>query len=144
VKECVELTALDKKSANGRHLANVRGELVPYIQLREQFLMEGEPPAIEQVVIAETDEGRVGFVVDTVLGGHQTVIKNLGTVYKDVEGISGATILGDGAVALIIDIPKLVRMVEHGEAQLTRTDYAFLAHKKAGYHQGGRNMSSVA
>jgi two-component system chemotaxis sensor kinase CheA len=144
VKECVELTALDKKSANGRHLANVRGELVPYIQLREQFLMEGEPPAIEQVVIAETDEGRVGFVVDTVLGGHQTVIKNLGTVYKDVEGISGATILGDGAVALIIDIPKLVRMVEHGEAQLTRSNYAFLAQKKTGYHEGGRNMSSVA
>jgi two-component system chemotaxis sensor kinase CheA len=118
VKECVELTAQDKKNAHGRHIANVRGEIVPYINLRECFLTGGEPPAIEQIVITETDGHRVGFVVDMVIGGHQTVIKNLGTLYRDVEGISGATILGAGTVALILDVPGLVRFTERDEEQM--------------------------
>ena len=118
VKECVELTAQDKKNVHGRHIANVRGEIVPYINLRECFLTGGEPPAIEQIVITETDGHRVGLVVDMVIGGHQTVIKNLGTLYRDVEGISGATILGAGTVALILDVPGLVRFAEREEAQI--------------------------
>ena len=118
VKECVELTALDKKNVHGRNLANVRGEIVPYINLRECFLTKGEPPAIEQIVITETDGRRIGLVVDKVIGGHQTVIKNLGTIYRDVEGISGATILGAGTVALILDVPGLVRFTERDEAQM--------------------------
>jgi two-component system chemotaxis sensor kinase CheA len=122
VHECVELTAEDKKNAHNRQIANVRGEIVPYINLRERFLIPGEPPKIEQIVITEIDGDRVGFVVDKVIGGHQTVIKNLGTFYREVEGISGATILGDGMVALILDVPKLVRLVEQQEAQLTRKD----------------------
>jgi two-component system chemotaxis sensor kinase CheA len=96
-------------------LANVRGELVPYINLREAFLIAGEPPVVEQIVITETDRGRVGFTADQVLGGNQTVIKNLGAVYSSVEGFSGATILGDGTVALILDVPKLVRTAEQKE-----------------------------
>jgi len=118
VHECVELTAGDKKGNHGRHIASVRGEIVPYIHLREQFRIEGDPPAIEQIVITETDGKRVGFVVDIVIGGHQTVIKNLGTYYQYVEGISGATILGDGTVALILDVPKLVRAVEKEEVHI--------------------------
>ncbi len=122
VHECVELTGEDKKNAHNRQIANVRGEIVPYINLRERFLIPGEPPKIEQIVITEIDGNRVGFVVDRVIGGHQTVIKGLGTYYRYVEGISGATILGDGTVALILDVPKLVRLVEQQEAQLTRGD----------------------
>ena len=52
---------------------------------------------------------RFGFVVDHVIGQHQTVIKALGTMYAGAKGISGATILGDGNVALIIDVPALLR-----------------------------------
>ncbi len=115
VKECVELIADDKKNANNRNIANIRGEIVPYINLRERFQIDGEPPAIEQIVIAETEGCVVGFVVDRVIGGHQTVIKNLGTCYQEVEGISGATILGDGTVALILDVPKLLKTVEREE-----------------------------
>ncbi|HUU41915.1 MAG TPA: chemotaxis protein CheW, partial [Desulfatiglandales bacterium] len=55
---------------------------------------------------------RVGFVVDHVKGEHQTVIKSLGKIYKNVEGVSGATILGDGTVALIVDLPKLTQLGE--------------------------------
>ncbi|MCP4715740.1 MAG: chemotaxis protein CheA, partial [Deltaproteobacteria bacterium] len=91
----------------------VRGELVPYISLREQFSLNGAPPQIEQIVICEIDDTRIGFVVDHVIGGHQTVIKTLGRMYKNIEGVSGATILGDGTVALIIDPVKLARQVQH-------------------------------
>jgi len=86
----------------------VRGRLVPYIRLREQFSISGTRPAIEQIVIVKHEGHQVGFVVDHVIGEHQTVIKNLGRVYRSVEGISGATILGDGTVALIIDISKII------------------------------------
>ena len=64
------------------------------------------------------DGNRIGFVVDKVIGGHQTVIKKLGTIYKNVEAISGATILGDGTVALIVDVAKVVKNVEPTEAVL--------------------------
>ena len=60
-------------------------------------------------MIAETEEGRCGFVVDEVLGDHQTVIKNLGRFYRQVQFISGATILGDGTVALIFDPDRVVQ-----------------------------------
>ncbi len=109
VEECVELTEEDKEKAHGRHIANVRGEIVPYVNLRDKFNITEDKPDIEQIVIADVDDNRVGFVVDDVIGEHQTVIKTLGKFYKDVDGVSGATILGDGAVALILDVPKLVQ-----------------------------------
>ena len=60
-------------------------------------------------MVAETESGRYGFVVDEVLGDHQTVIKNLGRFYRHVDLVSGATILGNGTVALILDPHRLVR-----------------------------------
>ena len=65
------------------------------------------------MVITQVNGTSYGFVVDKVIGEHQTVIKSLGRAYKNVEGISGATILGDGSVALILDIPHLVRSAEN-------------------------------
>jgi len=116
VEECIELTDADRERAHGRNMANVRGEIVPYISLREQFSIICDKPAIEQIVITEVDDQRVGFVVDDVIGEHQTVIKSLGKFYKDIEGLSGATILGDGTVALILDVPKLVQNIEKESA----------------------------
>lgn len=112
VEECVELTREDVKRSNDRHMIYLRDKIVPYIRLREQFGIDGAIPPIEQIVIAETANGKVGLVVDKVIGENQTVIKNLGKIYRNVEGISGATILGDGSVALILDIPHLVQQVE--------------------------------
>jgi two-component system chemotaxis sensor kinase CheA len=111
VEECVELTRADVEATHGRHLANVRGELTPYIKLREQFAITDSQPDIEQIVILSVGGKRVGFVVDDVVGEHQTVIKTLGKLYRDVRGISGATILGDGTVALILDPGLLVEAV---------------------------------
>jgi two-component system, chemotaxis family, sensor kinase CheA len=118
VDECVELTREDVARSHGRNLANVREKLVPYIPLRERFRIPGEVPEIEQIVITEVNGVRVGFVVDQVIGEHQTVIKSLGRAYKNAEGISGATILGDGSVALILDVPQLVQSVEAGAKPL--------------------------
>jgi two-component system chemotaxis sensor kinase CheA len=112
VDECIELTRADVAAAHGRDMATVRGHLIPYIPLRQKFNIAGAVPDIEQVVITQVNGTLVGFVVDHVIGEHQTVIKSLGRAYKNVEGMSGATILGDGSVALILDIPQLVNSVE--------------------------------
>ena len=69
--------------------------------------LRGEAPAIEQVIIAETHFGKCGFAVDEVIGHHQTVIKKLGGLCRKMDLISGATILGDGTVALILDADRL-------------------------------------
>ena len=107
--ECVELTSADVREAHGNHIAKVRGEIIPYIRLSEYFQMDNAPPEREQIMVVETDQGRYGFVVDEVLGDHQTVIKNLGKLYRNVQAVSGATILGNGTVALILDPHRLVQ-----------------------------------
>jgi len=109
--ECVELTPQDIADAHGNHIANVRGEIIPYIRLSEYFQMETARGEREQIMVVETDYGRYGFVVDQVLGDHQTVIKNLGKAYRNVQVVSGATILGNGTVALIVDPHRLVQNV---------------------------------
>ncbi|HYS42416.1 MAG TPA: chemotaxis protein CheW, partial [Geobacteraceae bacterium] len=112
VEECVELTRADVAKTHGRNMADVRGRIVPYISLREVFGMRDATPEIQLIIITNLNGERVGFVVDYVVGEHQTVIKSLGRVYRDVTGISGATILGDGSVALILDPPHLARGAE--------------------------------
>jgi two-component system chemotaxis sensor kinase CheA len=107
VEECVELRRAET-AANDRNLANVRGELVPYVRLRDFFTVPGQRRDIEQIVIASIGGNRVGFVVDHVIGEHQTVIKSLGRFYQGIKGLSGATILGNGSVALILDLPQIV------------------------------------
>jgi two-component system chemotaxis sensor kinase CheA len=120
VEECIELKQESAVGSRDRHLVNVRGSIVPYIRLRDQFMIGGTPPAIEQIVIVGEEGRRVGFAVDVVVGEHQTVLKSLGKFYKDVEGISGATILGDGTVALILDVPKLISVAELEEGQASK------------------------
>jgi two-component system chemotaxis sensor kinase CheA len=114
--ECIELTRQDIARANGKHIANVRGELVPYIRLREHFHVRSRAPEIKQIMLVETAEGRFGFVVDRVLGNCQTVIKSLGRFYRQVQVVSGATILGNGTVALILDPERLIQNAVRDEA----------------------------
>jgi two-component system chemotaxis sensor kinase CheA len=107
--ECVELTRADVERANGKHLACVRGEMVPYIRLRQYFRQRTPEPEREQIMIVESEAGRCGLVVDQVLGSCQTVIRNLGRLYRQVQMVSGATILGNGTLALILDPQRLVQ-----------------------------------
>ena len=119
-QECVELTGADIEAANGKRLAHVRGDLIPYIRLREHFNIRSPRPEIEQIMIVETEAGRYGFVVDEVLGDCQTVIKNLGRFYRHVQVVSGATILGNGMVALILDPERLVQDAVRAVSQNAR------------------------
>jgi len=117
VNECVELTSEEKNKNRAGRLIPLRESLVPYIRLRELFHVDGSTPDIEQVVLVASREATVGLAVDEVIGQQQTVIKNLGRIYRDVRGISGATIKGDGGIALIIDVDPLVRDVARAEAE---------------------------
>jgi len=107
VTECIELTEQMRGEHRNRRMIENRGELLPYVSLREIFAIKGDAPDIQQIVVANMENRKIGFVVDSVIGDYQTVIKSLGKVYHDARGLSGATILGDGSVALILDIPQL-------------------------------------
>jgi two-component system chemotaxis sensor kinase CheA len=117
VEECVELSDLDNERSEGRSFLNIRGDLIPFLRLRELFSETGRPDAYQKIVIVSTGDARVGLVVDQIIGSHQTVIKSLSRLHADVVTFSGATILGDGAVALILDIPHIVTLGQTLEAR---------------------------
>ena len=119
VTENVELHKADRARNNSRNAVAVRGDLIPYVRLRSLFQVSEGEPDIEKIVIAQQGEQRVGLVVDRVLGSHQTVIQSIGRFYREVEIVSGATIMGDGRVALILDVAGLVHSVRHGAAHGT-------------------------
>ncbi|MBP28374.1 chemotaxis protein CheA [Methylobacterium sp.] len=107
VEECVELPA-GERGGRGRDFLNIRGALVPFLRLRSLFGAAGEPELHQKVIIVAAGEARVGLGADQIIGNHQTVIKSLSKLHADVATFSGATILGDGTAALIIDVGRLV------------------------------------
>ena len=118
IEECVELSRREDQRSDGRSFLNIRGEIVAFVRLRRLFGATGTAPELQKVVIVSFGEVRVGLVVDQVLGQHQTVIKSLSRLHDDQEGFSGATILGDGSVALILDVPHLIRFARDRETGL--------------------------
>ncbi|POR47407.1 two-component system chemotaxis sensor kinase CheA [Bosea psychrotolerans] len=123
VEECIELTAADEARAKGRSFLNVRGELVPFVRLRDLFDSEGEADPHQKVIVTSIGDTRVGLVVDQIIGSHQTVIKSLSKLHSDVTMFSGATILGDGSAALILDVAQLVTLGQ-SRAESDRTSEA--------------------
>ena len=113
VEECLELNRSEADQAAERSMINLRGQAVAYLSLRQYFAVDEEVPDFEQVVVTEAGGLRIGFGVDHFIGQHQTVIKSLGRAYRGIREISGATILGDGSVALILDVNQLVEAVQH-------------------------------
>ena len=84
------------------------GEQIPFYYLREEFAEEGDVPETEEVVVVQYEGVRVGLAIDSVIGEYQAVLKPLGKFYKNQETISGATILGDGSIALVLDTNKII------------------------------------
>lgn len=115
VEECMELNREMIQNARGRNLANIREKIIPYIYLRDFFRIEEAWPEIKQIVIVRLNHCRVGLVVDSIIGEHQTVIKSLGKMYRNARVFSGSTILADGTVALILDVYKLIELAESEE-----------------------------
>ncbi|MCC6502764.1 MAG: chemotaxis protein CheA [Deltaproteobacteria bacterium] len=112
VMECVELSEAERSAADRRSYINLRGEVLPYVRLKNFFNEGGLTAGHENIVIVQYGGHKIGLVVDELFGEVQTVIKSLGRVYRDIKGISGATILGNGQVALILDVPRLMQSVE--------------------------------
>lgn len=101
--------------ANGTQLVKVREEYMPVIGLERIFQIprEDQSKSSNIMVVVESDGSRVALLVDDLLGQHQVVVKNLESNYRKVPNVSGATILGDGSVALILDTGALVRRARH-------------------------------
>ena len=105
VIECIEL----KENTADRAFLNLRGEVLPFVRLRELFEIPGERPVRENIVVVQYAGQKAGIVVDQLMGEFQTVIKPLSNIFRHLRGIGGSTILGSGEVALILDVQALVQ-----------------------------------
>jgi two-component system chemotaxis sensor kinase CheA len=116
VTECTELPA-EQRSPEASGVLSLRGSPLPYVRLRRLFSVSGEAPKRENIVVVKINEFHAGIAVDELLGGMQAVVKPLGRAFRGVSGIAGSTVLGDGRVGLIIDVPSLMRGVMQSSLQ---------------------------
>lgn len=108
VREIIERPRISRDHRSSVNLVELRGRAVPYVSLRESFRLPPADAAVQRIVVIDVDGSLVGVAVDEVFGSHQTVLKPLGWLGKHVNIFSGATITGDGRVALIIDVHTLL------------------------------------
>lgn len=111
VDECIELDPKECEIDEIEHYINLRGQVLPYLRLGDYFHNRRNHAAKkrESIVVVRSGQDKAGFVVDELHGEHQTVIKPLGKVFEKLKGITGATVLGDGNVALILDVQGLIQ-----------------------------------
>jgi two-component system chemotaxis sensor kinase CheA len=112
VDECVEFSA-----ESGHDYTDLRGQVLPFIRLRELFEVSGTPSARQNIVVVKHAGQKFGLVVDGLMGEAQTVIKPLSKMFAQVRGISGSSILGSGDVALILDVPLLMQEAQQARCQ---------------------------
>ncbi|MGB8602605.1 MAG: chemotaxis protein CheA [Rhizomicrobium sp.] len=120
IEECIDLPDLHHKPSD-RNIILLREGIVPFIRLCEVFDVTSIPDGIPMVVVVSIGNDRVGLVVDQIIGDHQTVIKPLSSFHIGVGNFSGATILGDGSVALILDASNLISIGRNREERLRAT-----------------------
>jgi two-component system chemotaxis sensor kinase CheA len=100
-----------KTMAGDSRVVHIRGEYLPLIPLADIFGLQGVDDITQGIiVVVEAESGKAALFVDALLGQHQVVIKSLEANYRKVPGISGATIMGDGSVALILDMAAVCRL----------------------------------
>jgi two-component system chemotaxis sensor kinase CheA len=117
VEECVDLTAEVRKGGQGNAIINLRGTTIPTISLRAQLGLPGVFEGLARLVIVTSEGTTVGLEVDEVLGRKQVVIKPLSGAIRRIKAIFGATILGDGSVALILDLPEIIKTMTGQEGR---------------------------
>src|SRR5690606_5098310 len=117
VVESINLEPSMIRSVGGvNQILEVRDEFLPVVSLQDFFAVpraEESARGNSTVIVVEAEGQRVALLVDELIGQHQVVVKNLEANYRKVPGISGATIMGDGRVALILDVAHLVRRARH-------------------------------
>ncbi|GJI93843.1 chemotaxis protein CheA [Duganella caerulea] len=104
IEECIEYSA-----APGHHYTDLRGEVLPFVRLRDVFALDGAVARRQSIVVVRQGGVKAGLVVDALHGEFQTVIKPLDKMFQRADRLSGSTILGTGEVALILDVPALIR-----------------------------------
>lgn len=119
VLECHDLPEEERERIDGDGVINLRGKPLPYLRLRDFFGLRGSAPQRESVLVVQHQGGQAGLVVDALYGERQAVIKPLGRLLYGLQGVSGFTILGNGQVALILDIPALLKEVVGRQMQMT-------------------------
>lgn len=111
VEECVEMSSDEWQIDEAQHYVNLRGQVLPYLRLGDFFHNNKKHTRTqrESLVVVRFGEAKAGFVVDELHGENQTVIKPLGKLFENLNGIGGATVLGSGDVALILDVQGLIQ-----------------------------------
>jgi two-component system chemotaxis sensor kinase CheA len=117
VVECIELP--EGGEANDRDYLNLRGQVLPFLRLRELFEVPQRAPRRQNVVVVQYGGRQAGLAVDSLMGECQTVIKPLGVLFERLRGISGSTILASGEVGLILDVPQLIQLATDSEGWKT-------------------------
>jgi two-component system chemotaxis sensor kinase CheA len=123
VEECLEMSEANQAMDVSRNLLTIRGALIPFVRLKEIFRETAAQSPMEEAVIIACGNRSFGIVVDHVVGHHQTVIKSLGPMYRHTAGLSGATIMGDGSVALVVDLAQLMQIADFQEEHLVTTQF---------------------
>jgi two-component system chemotaxis sensor kinase CheA len=108
VRECLALPA-ELCGQSGGGVLRLRDRALPYLRLRDFLGVPGHPSAREHVLVLQQGERRLGLVVEELWGEGQAILKPLGRLFRTPPGISGSTLLGDGRVGLILDVPTLLR-----------------------------------
>ncbi len=108
IEECVDISAAEDQASEGRRLITIRDEYVPFARLHQLFGFDYTPGEDRRVVVVRVGRERLGLVVDEIIGQRQTVIKPMTSLHRQCRGIAGGTILGDGRVALIVDVGALI------------------------------------
>ncbi|HEY0585187.1 MAG TPA: chemotaxis protein CheA, partial [Pseudoduganella sp.] len=111
IEECVE-----HEREGQRGFVDLRGEVLPTVALRQLFRLHGAAPRRESVLVVRHAGQRAGLVVDSLQGQCQAVIKPLSPVFSGISCLSGSTVLGSGEVALILDIPALLKQLQARQA----------------------------
>ncbi len=119
VRECVELPASARSEA-AHGIISLRGQALPFVRLRSLFGLPGAPPGRENVVVVEHEGECAGLAVDMLRGRSQAVMKPLSEVLRPGATVTGTTLLGDGRVALILDVPAILREVAGRHVQQPR------------------------
>jgi len=110
IKECIELTPKEEQNMGDNEFINLRGEMLPLLNVRTLLNEKESLTKRKNIVIVYFGKKSVGLLVDELLGEYQTVIKSLGEVFDNLVGVSGGSILGSGEIALIFDIPRLIEL----------------------------------
>jgi len=106
IVECTDLPA-DTDGATG--IIDLRGQPLPFLRIRDIFRLDSAAGDRENVIVVEHENGRAGIVVDQLFGSSQVVMKPMGRFLRQVPGVAGSSILGNGRVALILDVQEIIR-----------------------------------